>query len=43
NIYNKAISNKMKTLMYSILTLKAQEQIFEILNNIKESDELEAA
>ncbi|CAG8742564.1 14953_t:CDS:2, partial [Cetraspora pellucida] len=33
-----AISNEIKTLMYSIPTLKTQKQIFETLNKIKESD-----
>ncbi|CAG8712359.1 2756_t:CDS:2, partial [Dentiscutata heterogama] len=43
NIRNKAISNEIKTLMYSIPTLKTQEQVLETLTKIKKSDELGAA
>ncbi|RIB08981.1 hypothetical protein C2G38_2210110 [Gigaspora rosea] len=43
NNRNKAISNETKTLMYSIPTLKTQENVIKALTNIKESGELGAA
>ncbi|RIB09087.1 hypothetical protein C2G38_297643 [Gigaspora rosea] len=42
NIRNKSMPNEIKTLMYSIPTLKTQVQVFETLDKIKESNELGA-
>ncbi|CAG8849118.1 7894_t:CDS:2, partial [Racocetra persica] len=39
NIRNKAISDEMKKLMYSVTKLNTQEEILNVLEKIKKSDE----